>query len=267
MDRSDRIAAARRQQRNARQKLRREGVLAVASPRPVVLALPSETKYFDTSIAATVTWAGTSWASSEVPCENYVNASGTAAAYTDAALIPSAVGSGYGQVVGNRYRFKKLRVRGILSTAVDSDQADVAAPVQCRMILVHDTQPNGAQAQGEDVMQDIGGANANISSFKRVADTSGRFRIVKDEWVTLQPATSGTDGANTVSTSRTGAYVSMQYQPKMPITCNIKAGNSTPTVAGLVDNNFFLLLAGTKSTDGTAVSINFLGASRAYYCE
>ena len=63
------------------------------APTPRVSALVPETKYFDTGISATVNWAGNTWASSEVPCDNYVNASGTAAAYTDSALIPSASGS------------------------------------------------------------------------------------------------------------------------------------------------------------------------------
>ena len=55
----------------------------------------AETKYFDTGINTSVTFGGTSWTGSEVPCDNYINSSGAAAAYTDSALIPSANGSGY----------------------------------------------------------------------------------------------------------------------------------------------------------------------------
>lgn len=226
-----------------------------------------ETKYFDTGINASVTWTGTDWSASEVPCSNYVNSSGTAAAYTDSALIPSANGSAYGQVVGNRYKLRKLRVRGDLSTGITSDGADVPAPVSVRLLLVHDTQANGAQAQGEDIMQDIGAGGENLYSFKRVANSSGRFRIVKDEFLTLQPAVTATDGTATNSNVRYACHFTMQYTPKKPMECQIKSGNATPTIAGLVNNNFFLILAGIDTNSGAANAVVIRAASRAYYSE
>ncbi len=227
-----------------------------------------ETKYFDCGINTAVTWSGASWADSEVPCDNFVNSSGTAAAYTDSALVPSAVGSGYGQVNGNRYKLKKIRVRGNLSTAVRVDQADVQAPLMTRLLLVMDMQPNGAQAQGEDIIQDMGAGGENLFSFKRVASTSGRFRILKDHFVILQPGYTATDHATNSSTNSNVLYsenFSFQYQPKTPILCNIKSGNATPTVAGLVNCNIFMLLASNTST--SAVACTIVGSSRAYYVD
>ncbi len=224
-----------------------------------------ETKYFDCGINAVVTTAGSTWADTEVPCDNYVNSSGVAAAYTDSALIPSAGGSAYGQVVGNRYKLKKFRCRGDLKIATAADQADVGAAVQVRLMLVMDTQPNGAQAQGEDIMQDMGAAAENIYSYKRVADNSGRFRILKDSFETLQPAVSGTDGTNTNSNSWEGKQFTFQYTPRTPIQVNIKSGNATPTVAGLTSCNIFLLCFGI--TAGAAQAVNIAAVSRAYYCD
>lgn len=224
-----------------------------------------ETKYFDCGINTAVTWAGSTWASSEVPCDNYVNASGAAAAYTDSALIPSAVGSGYGQINGNRYKIKKIRVRGRLRAGVTMDQADASPAVFARAMLIMDTQPNGAQAQGEDIFQDIGEAGENIFSFKRVATTSGRFRVLKDDFLTLDATNSQTDGTNTASVGYADACFTWQYQPKMPIQVNVKSGNATPTVAGLVDCNIFMLVAAVRA--GSAIAINVTGASRCYYVD
>lgn len=135
--------------------------------------LVPETKYFDVGIQTTVTTAGTTWADTEVFADNYVNSSGTPAAYTDAALIPSAQGSGYGQINGNRYKLKKIRVRGNIYAAPLVDQNDAPYPVTARLLLIMDTQPNGTQAQGETIMQDFGAAGENIHAFKAVSSASG----------------------------------------------------------------------------------------------
>lgn len=229
------------------------------------MSFAPETKYFDCGINTAVTFAGTDWSDTEVPCDNYINSSGAAAAYTDSALIPSANGSAYGQVNGNRYKLKKLRIRGNLSATPLSDSADASTGIDCRVLLIHDTQPNGTQAQGEDVMQDFGAVGENLFSFKRVSANSGRFRIIKDEWINLKVTNSQTDGASTGSIAFATEHFSMQYVPKKAITVNIKSGNATPTIGGLVDNNFFLLLAGTRA--GAAQEVIIRAASRAYYCD
>lgn len=220
-----------------------------------------ETKYFDVGINTNVTWAGTDWSGSEVPADNYVNSSGAAAAYTDSALIPSANGSGYGQVDGNKYDLKAIRIRGSLKASVLSDQADMPQAVQVRLLLVEDSQPNGAQAQGEDVLQDIGEAAENLYSFLRIPNGLGRFRIIKDKMVTLQVSAAGTDGASTNSVAFYTSMFKMNAKPNCTVT--IKSGNAAPTVAGLINKNYFLLLAGVAGAAASAVTIT--GASRAYY--
>lgn len=231
-------------------------------------SLGSETKYFDTSFDASITAAGTTWADTEVPCDFYVNASGAPAAYTDSCLIPTAQGSGYGQVDGQRYLLKKIRVRGSLQPATLPDQADSNAGGIVRIMLVMDTQPNGAQAQGEDIMQDAGDAPANQFSFMRVATTSGRFRILKDEIVVCAP-TSFNDAAATGSTSYTYQTFSFQYQPKEPLQVSVANGNATPTVAGTIGCNIFLLCYGVVNGGATVgpLATRVIGCSRAYYVD
>jgi len=233
------------------------------SAAPVtVLYMPTadETKYFDTSQSQTISQAA-DWTGSEVPCTNYIQSDGTTVgAYTDSALIPSAIGAGFGQVNGSKYKIKKIRCRGQITPAIASDQADVPAPAVVRVALVHDTRPNGAQAQGEDVFPDMGTANQNNWSFMAMgAGNAGRFRILKDAWVQIDPAAAGTDGANTNSTSRTGKTFAFTWKPKVPLEILLKANSSTPTVASLSSGNIFLL----AHASGGAISID--GCARCYY--
>lgn len=230
-------------------------------------SLIPETKYFDCGFNADVTTAGATWADTEVPMDNYVNSSGVAAAYTDSALIPSAVGSGYGQVNGNRYKLKKIRVRGQVSKVNTAGVTVAASPNFYRIMLVMDTQPNGAQAQGETVIADFGAAAENLYAFKNTSSASGRFRVLKDQMGKLEVTASANNAsATTVSSAFAVDQFSFQYKPKVPILVNIASGNATPTVAGLESCNIFLLAAGVDE-GGNAIALTVVGCSRAYYCD
>mgnify|MGYP002507703248 CR=1 FL=1 len=227
-------------------------------------ALPVETKYFDTSFSATVGFAA-DWTGTEVPCTNYIQSDGTTVgSYTDSCFLPSAVGAGYGQVVGSKYLLKAHRVRGVLSaTTALADQADVPVPITVVLALVHDTQPNGAQAQGEEVFTDMGTAGQVNHSFQAMgAGAGGRFRVLKRKVFVLNPAVTGTDGTNTQSATFVARDFSFEYQPKKPMLCCIKSSSSTPTVATISDNNIFML-AHASGAGNVAIT----GCSRAYYAE
>lgn len=228
--------------------------------RPVAPLVP-ETKYFDTSFQQSISSAA-DWTGSEVPCTNYIQSDGTTVgAYTDSALIPSAVGAGYGQITGNKYALRKLRVRGELTGNVSADQADVPTATTVRVVLVEDTQPQGAQAQGETIFTDMGGAvQCQFSFLAMAAGAGGRFRILKDKVYTLNPAVAGTDGASTNSVARNSTTFKFNINfPKTEVI--LKANSSTPTVASLSNRNYFLLAH--CSVAGPTTNIN--GCARAYY--
>jgi len=238
-------------------------------------AMAKETKYFDVGINAAITTAGTTWADTEVPCDNYVNSSGTPAAYTDSCLIPTAQGTGYGQVVGQRYMLKKLRVRGDLSTAAATGLTAIAGPVSVRLLLMMDTQPIGSagaggQAQGEEVFQDFGDTPENAYAFQRVAAATGRFRVLKEKMCVLQPLVAANDTTpTTVSLARSVEQFSFQYRPKQPLQIQIRNGNATPTVAGVQSHNLFLLAYAYTSSSGAgaAAAVSVKAASRCYYAD
>jgi len=223
--------------------------------------MPPETKYFDTTTSATVAVAA-DWTGTEVPNVSYIQSDGTTVgAYTDSALLPSAIGAGYGQVNGNKYFLKQLRLKGEILPSIVSDSADVLPMQTVRLVLVMDTQPNGAQAQGEEVFTDLGSATQCQYSFLAMgAGSGGRFRILKDKMFRMQPAIAGTDGANTNSVARAGASYSMSYRPKKPIQVVLKANSSTPTVASLSNVNIFLL-----AHAGVSGTTSIVGSCRVYF--
>ncbi len=238
----------------------------VSTVRPRSYVLTPETKYFDCGFNVAITAGGTSWTGTEVPMDNYVNSSGAGAAYTDACLLPTANGSAYGQVNGNRYKLKKIRVRGRIDIPGKTSQASVKQSVASRLMLIMDEQPNGAQAQGEDIMQANGSNGENLFAFKRVAENSSRFRILKDEFFVHNPANAVNDTtAGSVSDVWESHKFSFQYQPRKPKEVSIKSGNATPTVGGTSNCNIFMLAFGVLHNSVEPVHI--WGQSRAYYCD
>ena len=110
-------------------------------------------------------------------------------------------------------------------------------------------------------MQDVG-ADETLFSYKRMAAEGSRFRILKDEILNLEPATAVNNAsASTISVAFKRGEFQFQYVPKEPIVVNIKSGNSTPTIAGLVNHNFFMLV----HSGGDNLEVR--GATRCYYVD
>lgn len=251
----------------------RYGASAVAkyySPSPRSAFRP-ETKYFDTYFSADVNNAA-DWGSAVIPCTSYMNADGsTVSAYTGAALIPSAIGNGYGQVVGNKYVLKKLKVRGSIFIAHSAAATVATDPIQVRLLLIQDTQPNGAQLDLSSVFTDWGAANALINSYMSISNgTGGRVRILGDKFLTLTPSAAVNNaGATTVSCAYDTKFWKFSKSWKKGLKVVIKSGAATPAVASLSDCNIFLA-AQEYSTGNTASLIGLVkltGVARAAYMD
>jgi len=229
--------------------------------------MPTETKYFDTSFQNTVSVAS-DWTGSEVACTSYIQSDGTTVgSYTDSALIPSAIGAGYGQINGNKYYLKKLRIRGVAIPTYTADQTDVLQPASIRLTVVMDTQPQGAQAQGESIFTDMGtAAQTHFSFMAMAAGSGGRFQVLKDKTIMIQPAVAAADYAALPATNsgvRTGINFKFNMNWKKPLHVMLKANSATPTVASLSNYNIFIIAHCTQATP--VLTIN--GVARAYFSD
>ncbi len=223
--------------------------------------LAPETKYFDVGASDHNIASADDWTGTEVPMDNYIQSDGaTVGAYTDSALIPSAVGTGYGQVIATRYLLKKLRIRATVYGTAKTDQADALKAIRVRLVLVMDTNPDGSQAQGENVFTDFSNDPVNVLSFLNMGTTAGKFRILKDAIIVLQPCYAQTDGVNTASNIAGARHLNWSWQPKKPVMVTLKASATTPATSQLQSCNIFLL---ALATDSAQLSV----CSRAYFCE
>lgn len=235
--------------------------------RQQITNFTKETKYFDTSIEDELISSGVDWDNTELATTKRVNEDGTSiTAYASKTLIPSATGTGYGQIIGNRYNLKHIRIRGHLITLFDQDQFDVHPSVIVRLLLILDTQPSGIQALGGDILTDFGGNNANVHSFLAMGNNPGRFRILQDRHVVLQTTTAVTDNTSPLRNSNAGEQhdFTIHWKPKETMHVRLKGGTgSTPGVSELSDANIFLLCL----HNGVTNQIRTSACCRAYYCE
>ena len=166
-------------------------------------------------------------------------------------------------------KFSQSRSRGVVQIGDKVSQSTIGNSVWVRVCMVLDSAPAGAQAQSEDILQDFGGAAGNISCFKNMASTSNRrYRIISEKIVILNPAAAANDAATTgnLAVSWNAVKVKLNYLPKTPRHCSLKAGaDSTPQIGNTSDTNIFLL--NFAVADNATVTCNLTGCARAYYAD
>ena len=156
------------------------GVTYRTVPRTRGIYGKGEMKYFDcekesTALVNTTNWTNTELDPTLTPVINQF------------CLFAPTQGAAINQRIGREVKVYKIKIRGIISTDRQSGENSADNPVAIRLLLVQDTQTNGTQCQGEDVMQPPTTASANmaISSFQNY-NNFGRFRVLKDKVITIQ---------------------------------------------------------------------------------
>lgn len=238
----------------------RYGATAMAKYYSPSSSFRPEVKYFDCMFDADQSVTASTPAA--LPMTSYMAADGsTVTAYTDAAIIPSAIGNGYGQVIGNKYLIKKVKVRGTISrpTTAGAEPSAVA-----RVLLLQDTQPNGAQVLGNTIFTDWGDGPQSQNSFQSISSgTGGRIRILADRFITIE----ATDSNAATSASYQTKMFNFSKSWKKGLKTVVKSGSATPTVASLSDNNIFLLVGVFSQGTQTASSFNVYGCTRCSYVD
>lgn len=149
-------------------------------------------------------------------------------------------GDGESQRDGKKIFMRSIELRGRVGALNLADDGDPPASYTVRVLLVLDTQTNGAQLNSEDVLLDQGGTK--YLDFKNPMYSS-RFKILWDKYFTIRPFHRNQDGVNT-------AAFSMLDQPfkvtrKLNIACNYK--DTAEAVASIVDNSLHVIALGNNA--------------------
>lgn len=232
---------AKRRRAPAVRRARRRGYYRVPGRTAGALVYSPETKYFDATKAATAFVAtAASWAGSELdPAAN--------------SLFTPTPGSGINNRVGRKVALQKLKIKGLLTFVKESGQTSVSTPPTVRLVLYQDKQTNGAQAQGEEVLQSAGtGAVANqLMTFQNLANF-GRFRVLKDKVYTFKfPVSANDAAATTISNVMSEIPFKYTIRFRKPVLVHFNAVDGG-SISDVVDNSFHLI--GMSTDTGTNIT-------------
>lgn len=187
-------------------------------------ALGIEMKYQDTTYALAAISA--TWAGGEAETNTY-------------GLICPDQGAGASQRDGNQIIIKSIMIRGHFQRASNGDNADCGNPAVNTLIVVLDTQTNGAQLAAEHVMVDAG---QEAHQFRNLLYRK-RFRVLARITRSIMDVVAFTDGANTGSCA--GNIKTFEIYRRVNIPVNFVS--STPAVADIADNSIHVICAGAAS--------------------
>jgi len=197
--------------------------------------------------------ASTDWTGTEMDDE----------AVLQCVTIP-APGTGINNRIGVKCNIHKIAIRGFIKCAKQTNQTGGKDPALIRMVLVLDTQTNGVQAQGEDVMDnDIGGSGTSIFSVVNAFQNPknfGRFRVLKDKTINLSDPNDTYDGTN-IEINGIIRPFKMTVKFKKPLISKVQAGSTTSAISNMINYSFHLY-ASTQSAD-LAPAISYV--SRVYF--
>jgi len=151
-------------------------------------------------------------------------------------LFAPVQGDDFNQRDGRKVQVLAIKIKGFLRVPGVSDVTAGQSGTHCRIIVYQDKQTNGAQAQGEDVMEGV--ASNAVNSFQNPANF-GRFNVLKDKTYSLHPVVSTYDGTNIEVFGRTVPFKYM-IKFKKPVIVHYNA-TTTATITAIVDNSFHLI--------------------------
>ncbi len=154
-----------------------------------------------------------------------------------------AQGDGESQRDGRRYKMNSLHIRGEFQQ--DLSAAATVKPGQVyRLAIVIDKQTNGAQMNAEDCFKaTAGGSGFDIYNFRNL-QFSGRFLVLYDKMMTINPTAAAGDGAvnDTPAFKRT-----FNLNFKIPEAVSIVDTNGTTALVSVITDNSIHVLAWTSS--------------------
>jgi len=228
----------------------RKGYKTVARTRGVYST--GEMKYFDTRLAATALPAAADWLATEFDPTATIEATPV---NTPLTLCAPVVGSAINQRIGREIKVHKIKMRFNVNAPAQAgiNAADPGSNI--RIQLVQDTQTNSTQMQGEQLMTATADINSAMLGYQSL-NNFGRFRVIKDKFLTLNNPAIANDTGATGGVVQQGLIKTFKFSInfKKPIPVRFNATNGG-TVADIVDNSFHII-ANTNAT-GLAPTLSY----------
>jgi len=148
------------------------------------------------------------------------------------ALNAIAQGDGESERDGRVCRLRSVHVKGLLT----KDSSSTAPSTFVRLLLVLDTQTNGAQLNAEDVI-----VSASSTITFRNLQYAKRFRVLRDQLYTL-------NSQSGVATAFGGANKTFEWNvPLNNLVCT--HSGTTASVANIQDNSLHVIAIGSNAAD------------------
>lgn len=213
--------------------------------------IQQETKYIDNIPAANGASAGSTIAISTAgTILNWWPIQNGGAFAAGQSLVQFPQGTTKNQRIGNKSFIRHIRGKLIFTVPSGSTDGDVL-----RVIIYQDRQCNGTAATVADILE-----YASCSSFQQM-DFVDQIKILHDEHITINPQTS-TAANSTAIAMLTRCIFSLKINQE------VHFNNTTGTLAGIVSNNFNVLVistTGNSTISGTATGAAGSSFIRTYF--
>jgi len=226
---------------------------SVARSRGAVVS--GEMKYLDSRrTAVQISIVNGDWQNAVSDPESTLDLGDGSSVADPGCLCSPKVGAGISGRIGKNIKIMKVKIRW--SVLVPQQQAQNLAddPPLVRLILCLDKQTNASQMTGDELMANASTSEDTILSFQSV-NNFGRFQVLKDRMVALQPLPLTYINANTLVQGGQIYSGKMNYSWKEGLQVRFNAG-STGKVADIIDNSLHFLCG---------VNNVLMGARLSYY--
>lgn len=159
---------------------------------------------------------------------------------------------------GNKIQAKKITLRMKVNVDPNSDGVNsniVADAHLFRVLMIVDTQPNGAGATYDQIFEVSPNNDGQEYNYNKLSST-GRFKVLMDKFVTVPPSYVVYDGSNY------HAYGNNKFFKKtVPLDMAIRYSDNTSNLTAIQKNNIFLLITADAATS-TFTKMKFSFRSR-----
>ncbi len=143
---------------------------------------------------------------------------------------------------GRVYHITSVHVRGYVYLNNAEGVSTATDQAIARVLLVLDTQTNGAQLSGVQVMST--NATPDVLGFRNLQYTK-RFRVIMDKQVVVRPINVFEGSTGFYTLARTYAPFQFNWRPKVPL--KVTCSGTTAVVGSIQDNSLHIMGAATNT--------------------